>query len=197
MRLLDTIKLDIKINSCSRKATIAVVMFRVAHFVKTRKYLLARLLGLPVLAIYQLVIVWFWDVDIPCETEIGVGFNLAHGSKVVINSATKLGNHVLVRQGTTIGNKGAHINDSPVIGNYVNIGANCVITGGITIGNNVTIGAGTVVTNSIPSNSIAYGNPLKIVGKTIIGKVNPTNFKRIQLIEKQGEMLNNGLHTSA
>ncbi|TWR27006.1 serine acetyltransferase [Mucilaginibacter achroorhodeus] len=197
MRLLDTIKLDIKINSCSRKATIAVVLFRVAHSVKTRKSLLARLLGLPVLAIYQLLIVWLWDIDIPSETEIGVGFNLAHGSKVVINGATKLGNHVLVRQGTTVGNKSAHINDSPVIGNHVNIGANCVITGGISIGNNVTIGAGTVVTKSIPSNSIAYGNPLKIVGKTIIGKVNPTNFKRIQLVEKQGEMLNNGLYTSA
>lgn len=34
---------------------------------------------------------------------------------------------------------------------------------GVTIGNNVIIGAGTVVTKSIPNNSVAAGNPAKII----------------------------------
>ena len=33
----------------------------------------------------------------------------------------------------------------------------------VTIGDNVTIGAGSVVTRNIPSNSIAVGNPCKVI----------------------------------
>ena len=34
---------------------------------------------------------------------------------------------------------------------------------GVTIGNNVVIGSGSVVTNDIPSNSVAVGNPCRVV----------------------------------
>ena len=34
---------------------------------------------------------------------------------------------------------------------------------GVTIGDNVTIGAGSVVTKDIPSNTVAYGNPCRVV----------------------------------
>lgn len=47
------------------------------------------------------------------------------------------------------------------------LGANVVVFGDIRIGNNVTIGAGAVVNKDIPDNSVAYGNPLKIVAKNI------------------------------
>lgn len=49
------------------------------------------------------------------------------------------------------------------IGNDVWIGGGSVILPGVTIGDNVTIGAGSVVTKSIPSNTIAYGNPCTII----------------------------------
>ena len=52
------------------------------------------------------------------------------------------------------------------IGNNVWIGGSVTILPGVTIGDNVTIGAGSVVTKDIPSNSIAVGNPCKVV-KTI------------------------------
>ena len=45
------------------------------------------------------------------------------------------------------------------------IGANSVIVCGITIGENVLIGAGRVVTKDIESNSLAFGNPAKIIEK--------------------------------
>lgn len=51
------------------------------------------------------------------------------------------------------------------IGNNVWIGGNSVILPSISIGDNVTIGAGSVVTKSIPSNSLAVGNPCRIVKK--------------------------------
>ena len=51
------------------------------------------------------------------------------------------------------------------IGNNVWIGGSVTILPGVTIGNNVTIGAGSVVTKDIPSNSIAVGNPCKVIKK--------------------------------
>jgi maltose O-acetyltransferase len=50
-----------------------------------------------------------------------------------------------------------------IIGNNVWIGGSVTILPGITIGDNVTIGAGSVVTHDIPSNTIAVGNPCKVI----------------------------------
>ncbi len=49
------------------------------------------------------------------------------------------------------------------IGNDVFIGANSIILPNVTIGNNVIIGAGSVVTSSVPDNSVAVGNPAKVI----------------------------------
>ena len=49
------------------------------------------------------------------------------------------------------------------IGHNVWIGGSVTILPGVTIGDNVTIGAGSVITRDIPSNSIAVGNPCKVV----------------------------------
>ena len=50
-----------------------------------------------------------------------------------------------------------------VIGDRVWIGGGAIIMPGVTIGDNVVIGAGSVVTKDIPSNSIAYGIPCRVV----------------------------------
>ena len=49
------------------------------------------------------------------------------------------------------------------IGNNVWIGGSVTILPGVTIGDNVTIGAGSVVVGDIPSNTVAVGNPCKVV----------------------------------
>lgn len=51
------------------------------------------------------------------------------------------------------------------IGNNVWLGGNVVILPGITIGDNCVIGAGSVVTKDIDTNSIACGNPCKVIKK--------------------------------
>lgn len=50
-----------------------------------------------------------------------------------------------------------------VIGNNVFIYANSVVLPGVQIGDNVVIGAGSVVNKDIPSNSVAVGNPCKVI----------------------------------
>ena len=49
------------------------------------------------------------------------------------------------------------------IGNNVWIGGSVTILPGVSIGDNVTIGAGSVVVGDIPSNTVAVGNPCKVV----------------------------------
>ena len=49
------------------------------------------------------------------------------------------------------------------IGNNCWIGGSVTILPGVTIGDNVTIGAGSVVAKDIPSNSVAVGNPAKVI----------------------------------
>lgn len=50
-----------------------------------------------------------------------------------------------------------------IIGDNVWIGGGAIILPGVTIGNNVVIGAGSIVTKSIPDNSVALGNPCRVV----------------------------------
>ena len=45
------------------------------------------------------------------------------------------------------------------------IGGGVIILPGVTIGKNAVIGAGSVVTRSIPKDSVAFGNPCKVVRK--------------------------------
>lgn len=52
-----------------------------------------------------------------------------------------------------------------IIGDNVWIGGGAIILPGVTIGDNVVIGAGSVVTKNIPSNSVAVGNPCKVIKK--------------------------------
>ena len=49
------------------------------------------------------------------------------------------------------------------IGNNVWIGAQVCVLPGVTIGDNCVIGAGSVVTRSIPANSLAVGNPCRVI----------------------------------
>lgn len=95
------------------------------------------------------------------------------------------------------------------IGNNCFIGAGSIVLPNVSIGDNVIIGAGSVVTHSIPSNTVAAGNPAKIVMSLndFIGKhksqletapVYDETFtlrKNIsnELKEKQYSELNNGI----
>lgn len=49
------------------------------------------------------------------------------------------------------------------IGNNVYFGTNVIILKGVTIGDNCIIGAGSIVNRNIPANSVATGNPCRVV----------------------------------
>lgn len=112
---------------------------------------------------WDLLIGWWRPGDetliIPFSTKIGEGLLMAHAYATVLN-AESIGDNFSFIHCTTIGKKGE---SRPTIGNNVSLGANVVIVGGVKIGNNVTIGAGTVVVKDVPDNSVAVGNPAKVI----------------------------------
>lgn len=98
--------------------------------------------------------------------EIRIGDNVKLGGNCIVIDTDAHSMDYLVRRDRFI-DKG---NSSPIIiEDDVLVGANCIILKGVTIGARSVIGAGSIVTKSIPADSIAAGNPAKVI-KTITRK---------------------------
>jgi putative colanic acid biosynthesis acetyltransferase WcaB len=157
---------DWQANRRNFKGQLVLFMFRLVSLIN--RSLIAKVIFFPYLMFYRYVVEWVWGIEIPRKTTIGRGLSLYHGQALVINLRTIIGDNCTLRNSTTIGNKkqaDGTYGPSPRIGNNVDIGANVVIIGDIEIGDNVIIGAGAVVTKSIPANSVAVGNPARILDK--------------------------------
>jgi len=70
--------------------------------------------------------------------------------------------HAYKRRDKTISGQGVRIGDIS-IGEDCWIGANVVISPGVTVGNGAVIGANSVVTRDIPEYAIAVGSPAKVI----------------------------------
>lgn len=101
----------------------------------------------------------YFIIDI--HSKIGGGIITAHPFGTIIN-AESIGQNLYINHLVTIGEKNGR---KPVIGNNVELHANCCIIGGVTIGDNVVIGAGTVVTKDIPENVVVIGTANRIINK--------------------------------
>lgn len=71
--------------------------------------------------------------------------------------------HILAHDASTYAYLGKTRVANVTIGNDVFVGADTIILPGVHIGNRVIIGAGSVVTKDIPNNSVAIGNPTKVI----------------------------------
>ena len=112
--------------------------------------------------------------DYGYNIEIGENFYANHNLVILDANKVKFGDNVFIAPNCgfyTAGhpldyetrNKGLEYAKPIEVGNNVWIGGNVVVLPGVTIGDNVVIGAGSIVTKDIPSNSVAVGNPCKVI----------------------------------
>lgn len=116
----------------------------------------------------------------PFYTECGK--NLILGKNVFINACCKfqdqggitIGDGCLIGHNVTIAtlnhdpnpaNRASIIPNPVKIGSNVWIGSDSTILPGVEIGDGAIIGAGSIVTKNVPANTIAAGNPAKIIRK--------------------------------
>ena len=107
--------------------------------------------------------------------DVKVGKNCWIGPNVILDGSggLEIGDNCSISAGVQIyshdsikwaisGGKENYEYAKTIIGSNVYIGPNVIIQKGVTIGDKVIIGANSFVNKNIPSNSKAYGNPVRI-----------------------------------
>lgn len=96
----------------------------------------------------------------------GEGLKLEHYGSVIVNPKARIGRNCTIHGNCCIGSDGGYPDDSPVIGDNVDIGQFAQIIGGIRIADNVRIGAGAVVVKDVLTPGVTVvGVPAHIVEK--------------------------------
>jgi acetyltransferase-like isoleucine patch superfamily enzyme len=99
------------------------------------------------------------DCHIACIVSIIIEDNVLIGSKVYISDHSHGSNDISLRPAL----RNLYSKGPVLIEKNVWIGEGVVVLPGVTIGMNSIIGANSVVTKSIPQNSVAVGNPAKVI----------------------------------
>lgn len=94
----------------------------------------------------------------------GPDLKIAHYGSIIVNPHAKIGSGCTIHGNCCIGNKGLYPSgdDSPLIGNNVNIGQGAQVLGPVVLADNVVIAAGAIVVkNCTEKYSIVAGVPAK------------------------------------
>ncbi|HZJ15858.1 MAG TPA: serine acetyltransferase [Chthoniobacteraceae bacterium] len=152
-------------NFANPKGRLVMALFRIAFALRNGPKPL-MILAIPYGVLYRIFVEWMLGIELPWKTRVGPGLRIEHGQCLVINDQTVFGRNCMVRNATTIGNKQLRdgtYSGAPVIGDFVDIGANVVILGEIQIGDHAVIGAGSVVVKDVPAHAVVVGNPARVV----------------------------------
>lgn len=163
--------------------------FNQLHPAETQKQteLLKRLLGKTKGALT--VTAPFW-CDYGYNIEVGENFYSNHNLVILDGAKVTFGDNVFIAPDCgfhTAGppidyerrNQGLEYAYPITVGDNVWIGAGVHVMPGVTIGSNVVIGGGSVVVKDIPDDSVAVGNPCRVIRK-ITDKDKETCFDRQQ-----------------
>lgn len=162
--ILKFILQDWKANRKNAKSRYIMVSYRIAYLLEKNRLL--KFILFPLYLHHKVWIGWIIGIEIQSTAVIGENCIIYHGQSLVINNHAVIGKNCILRHGVTIGNKidkNGNLTASPIIGDNCEFGAYSAVIGPVKIGDNVKIGIHTLVNKNINDNSIAVGNPFKIL----------------------------------
>ena len=105
-----------------------------------------------------------YGIELPHTVVLGRRVVLGHQSGIVIHPYATIGDDCVIRQNVTIGALNAErVEEAPVIGRGVELGAGAAILGRVTIGDGSRIGPHSVVMTDVPPGSTVFVNPPRMI----------------------------------
>lgn len=145
----------------------AILHYRVAHALTE--------LGLPLLPrIISERAHALTGIDIHPSATIGASFAIDHGTGIVVGATARIGHHVMLYQGVTLGAKRfEHDADGrliggprhPIVEDYVTIYSNTSVLGRVRVGHHSVVGGNLWITSDVPPCSqVRQSKPIQHVG---------------------------------
>lgn len=101
-----------------------------------------------------------YGIELPHTARIGRRVVIEHQHGIVVHGASVIGDECILRQGVTLGIRRLdRVDDAPVLGRAVNVGAGAKILGRVHVGDGAAIGANAVVLSDVPPGALAVGVP--------------------------------------
>jgi serine O-acetyltransferase len=117
-----------------------------------------------------------YGIEIPHTVVLGRRVLVGHQSGIVVHPHARIGDDCVIRQNVTIGALNAErVEEAPVIGRRVELGAGVVILGSVTIGDGSRIGPHSVVMTDVPPGSTVFVNPPRMITLRAAGSANSAN----------------------
>lgn len=144
-----------------QRGTLAVVVYRFGRFAGDTR---TPVVGFVLTGCYWVLfylIQMFTGIRILPYSKIGSRFVVRNHTGIFV-VAESIGSDFTVCEGVTVGNvRGkSHL---PILGDNVYLEPGCKVLGEVTIGDNVVVRANSLVISDVPSNSIAIGNPARVL----------------------------------
>ncbi|QQV78067.1 serine acetyltransferase [Sphingomonas aliaeris] len=104
-----------------------------------------------------------YGIELPYSVVLGRNVVVEHQGGIVVHGDTVIGDDCIIRQNCTLGIRRLDaLNDAPVLGRGVQLGAGSVVLGKITLGDGAIVGANAVVLVDVPARALAIGVPATI-----------------------------------
>jgi serine O-acetyltransferase len=107
-----------------------------------------------------------YGIELPYTVQLGRRVVFEHQHGIVVHGSTVIGDDCIIRQGVTLGIRSMdRLDDAPVLGRGVNVGAGAKIIGPVHIGDGADVGANAVVLQDVPAGSLAVGIPAHVISR--------------------------------